>query len=562
MKASYTLSKNENGVTITTPLRGYDVLYQPTLNKGSAFNAQERETFGLHGILPPHVSTLKEQCQRTYQRIQKKKTDLEKYTTLLSLQHRNEVLYYRFLMDHLAEAMPLVYTPTVGQACEEFSQIFRRSKGFWITPDDRGHIQERLKNAPVQDVRLIVATDNESILGIGDQGAGGIAISIGKLALYCVAAGIHPTQVLPISLDVGTNNNRLLQDPLYIGYKKARLTGEPYHALVDEFVEAVKVQFPKALIQWEDFRKQNAFDILDRHKNNVLSFNDDIQGTASVALSGILTGCSIKKESLKQQRILIMGAGAAGIGIARLIEQTLQLEHPEVTPMDHLALTDSQGLLYQGRARMDPYKANFGWSAEQMEKAGITAETSKDLHAMIDAFKPTVVIGTSGQQGIIDQKMVEQMCKISQRPMIMPFSNPNHLSEAHPSDVIEWSQGKALIATGSPFPSYHYENKEYVISQGNNVFIFPGVGLSSILGNHSCIDAKVFFTASKALSNCVTAEEKEKGMLFPDIQRLRSVTRQIAIETLCDIQDLSKDQARQIVDDFMWEPSYPNLVAE
>ncbi|MCB0271778.1 MAG: NAD-dependent malic enzyme, partial [Bdellovibrionales bacterium] len=531
MNQTFTIHKNGPDIEITTPLRGYDILYQPTLNKGSAFSQSEREELCLHGILPPHVSTIEDQCLRMYQSLQKKKSRLDQYMSLIALAHRNETLFYKFLHDHLEEFMPVVYTPTVGQACEEFSHIFRRTKGMWITPDDKGKIKHRLQNAHSQDIRLIVVTDNESILGIGDQGAGGIAISVGKLSLYCIGAGIHPTQLLPISLDVGTNNNKLLQDPLYIGYRRPRLTGKAYDELVDEFVEAVKEIFPQALLQWEDFRKQNAYNILDRHRENILSFNDDIQGTASVALSGILTACQIKKDSFKDQRILIMGAGAAGIGMGRLILKTFKYLHPDIDALSRVAITDSSGLLTTADQNPDPYKKDFLWNDQLLKEYHI--ENTKDLGHLIKQIQPTVLIGASGQAGLFTKDLVTAMSSFQERPVIMPFSNPNVLSEAIPNDLISWTNGKALVATGSPFPSFQHNNQTYRISQGNNVFIFPGIGLGSLVAGAKTIPSKIFYLASKTLSEQMTQEERNQGMLFPHISRLREITKSIAIAIVC-----------------------------
>lgn len=560
MKRSYTIKNTSGNVTISTPLRGYDVLYQPMLNKGSAFPKNERKMFGLDGLLPPVESNIEDQCQRMYTSICKKEKPLAKYMSLISLHHRNEVLFYKLLQTHLEEFMPIIYTPTVGRACEEFSHIFRRTKGMWITPDDKGKIKEVLRNSPCDDARLIVITDNESILGIGDQGAGGIAISVGKLSLYCVGAGIHPSHLLPISLDVGTNNEKLLHDPLYIGHKKPRLTGKAYDELVDEFVEAVKEIYPKALIQWEDFRKQNAYNILDRHKYNVLSFNDDIQGTAGVALGGILTACEIKKEKLEDQRILILGAGAAGIGISRLLLKSITRLQPDQDALAQIAVTGSKGLLTERTDVGDPYKKTFLWSNELLEKYDI--QDRSDLLHLIQQFKPTVLIGTSGQPGLFTKEMVQAMQTYCERPVVMPFSNPNTLSEAIPSDVISWTDGKALIATGSPFQPFEYNGKTYTTSQGNNVFIFPGVGLGALVAGAKTVKSEMFYLASKTLSQQVSADERERGMLFPDIKRLREITRAIAVAIVEEFTDKSSKEASSMVDDFMWEPNYPTLEAD
>lgn len=547
---------------IETPLSGYDLVYQPTLNKGSAFSKKERDTFHLHGILPPRVSTMKEQCKRIMDNIHHKSTPLEKYTELHRLQNRNETLFYRLIYEHMEELMPIIYTPTVGEACEIFSHIFTRTRGIWITPGDKGRIKSILSNFKDYDIRLIVLTDNESILGIGDQGAGGIAIAIGKIALYCIGAGIHPSQVLPVSMDMGTNNSKLLNDLLYVGWKQSRIQGQAYFEIMDEFVDAAKECFPHVLIQWEDFKKQNAFDVLYKYKEKILSFNDDIDGTAGVALAGILTACKIKNEKIENQRLLVIGAGCAGIGIARLFSKSLGIVLGQEKPTLHLtALTDSHGLLTQDRKNMEAYKSEFIWTQKELDQYQIQPADQKDLLSLIKKFKPTVVIGTSGQPNTITQEMVQAMCAYTDRPIILPFSNPTDLTEAKPADVIVWSKGKALIATGSPFEPVAFEGKIYPIGQGNNVFIFPGIGLGALLSKSKVVRHKMFYLAAKTLSESMTDKDLKNGMLYPSIKDLRLITQRVATVIIKDANpELPDEEIQEMIEKFMWTPEYPELI--
>jgi malate dehydrogenase (oxaloacetate-decarboxylating) len=555
------LRDNRGKVIIETPLSGYDLVYQPSLNKGSGFSKKERDTFKLHGILPPRVSTLKEQCKRIMDSLHHKSTPLGKYTELHRLQNRNETLFYRLIYEHMEELMPIIYTPTVGVACEMFSHIFTRTRGIWITPGDKGRVKKILSNFQPYDIRLIVATDNESILGIGDQGAGGIAIAIGKIALYCIGAGIHPTQVLPVSLDMGTNNPELLNDLLYVGWKQPRIKGKEYFEVMDEFVDSVRENFPNALIQWEDLKKQTAFDVLDRYKEQTLSFNDDIDGTAGVALAGMLTGCKIKNESIAQQRLMVIGAGCAGVGIARLFAKTLSYASDHKDTLSLTALVDSHGLISKDRKNIEPYKKDFIWTEKELTQYNIKPEDHNNLLALIEKFQPTVLIGTSGQPDTITKEMVQAMCKYTSQPIILPFSNPTELAEAKPADVIAWSNGKALIATGSPFDPVSYEGRTIHIGQGNNVFIFPGVGLGALLSESKLVKPKMFYIAAKILSESVSAKDLKQGMLYPPIKDLRFITQQVAKAIIKDVKPEMEDEEIQVmIERFMWIPEYPELI--
>src|SRR6266496_5895899 len=439
---------SQGNLRLEVPYRGTQLLRHPMYTKSSAFSPEERKAFGLEGLLPSAVSTMEMQEERAYANIMRKTDPLEKYIGLSALQGRNEHLFYRLLIDHIEEFLPIVYTPTVGRACQEFSHIFRRARGLWITPGHRGRIFEVLGNAPFDDVRLIVVTDNERILGLGDQGAGGMGIPIGKLALYTAAAGIHPSQTLPVSLDVGTDNPGLLEDDLYIGWRQPRLRGEAYDQILDEFVRAVKLRFPKALLQWEDFKQWNAFRLLDRYRDELPSFNDDIQGTAATVLGGLLAGGRATGTPLNSQRVVVVGAGAAGIGIARLVRTALAaagLQGEDL--LRALALVDVDGLVVGSDLE---YRRDLSWSASLAESCGL-GERSRDLRSVVRALKPTALIGASGAPGAFTEAAVRDMARHVARPLVFPLSNPTSQAEATPTDVLAWTDGRALVATGSPF---------------------------------------------------------------------------------------------------------------
>ena len=555
-----------DGDRLEVPLRGRALLADPMYNKGTAFTPEERRSFGLEGLLPDRTSTAEVQKKRTYQAIVRKDEAIERYIGLAALQDRNEVLFYQLLEDHLDEFLPIVYTPTVGQACRKYSQIFRRSRGLWITPRDRGRIREVLANAPYEDVRLIVATDNEGILGLGDLGAGGMGIPIGKLALYTVAAGIHPSQCLPISLDVGTDNEELLNDEMYVGWRERRLRGQAYDELVEEFVTAVQERFPHALLQWEDFRKANAFRLLDRYADRILSFNDDIQGTAAVTLGGVMAACRMTGARARDQRVVILGAGAAGIGIARQLRKWLQREGVEGDALRRaIAVLDSGGLVMDSRDIGDEYKREFSWTEEDVRSIGLDPSQPVDLQHTVAALKPTVLLGTSGQPGIFTEEVVREMDRHVERPIILPISNPTANTEARPEDLVHWTEGRALIATGSPFDPVEYGHKTYEIAQGNNVLIFPGVGLGAIAVAAKRVDDRLFTLAAEELAAALNTEELGAGRLYPRMSGLRSLTRRIAIAVgeACiedGVAQTPEVGVAAAVDALMWRPEYPEYI--
>lgn len=558
----YRVINGKNGRRVEVPYRGERLLQEPMFNKGTAFSEEERRRFGLTGLLPDGVSTIEQQETRAYANIAKKEDPLEKYVGLVALQDRNEHLFYRVILDHLEEMLPIVYTPTVGLACQEYSHIFRRARGLWITPSHRGSIHEVLGHAPFDDVRLIVVTDNERILGLGDQGAGGMGIPVGKLALYTAAAGIHPSRTLPISLDVGTDNKSLLNDPMYIGYRHPRLRGPEYDSLVDEFVQAVKARFPHALLQWEDFKKVTAFTLLERYQRVLPSFNDDIQGTAAVAVAGMMAGARVSGVPLADQRAVMLGAGAAGVGIARLIRTALRTAGVKESELrERLAVLDSRGLVVDD-APLDAHKREFAWPADLAAARGMPAGAPRDLAAVIRAVRPTVLIGTSGEPGTFTEEAIRAMAATAPRPVIFPMSNPTSKTEAHPADILRWTEGRALVATGSPFEPVTLGGRTFRIGQGNNAFIFPGVGLGALLARTKEVTDEMFAAAALALAHSVTEEDIREGSLFPHGRELRRVAARVAAAVIREAgkaglgRPIPDEAVEGLVSGSMWDPSY------
>jgi malic enzyme len=559
--------KSKGQKTVEVPLRGLALLRHPLYNKGTAFTREERATFGLEGLLPEAVSTIEQQARRVHGNIVRKEDPLERYVGLAALQDRNETLFYRVLVDHLEELLPVVYTPTVGQACQEFSRIFRRGRGLWITPGHRGRIEQVLASAPFDDVRLVVVTDNERILGLGDQGAGGMGIPIGKLALYTAAAGVHPAQTLPVSLDVGTDNEALLQDDLYLGWRHPRLRGAEYDSLVEEFVGAVKKRFPRALLQWEDFKKANAFRLMEAYRHVLPSFNDDIQGTGAVTLAAILASERITGTPLTHERVVIAGAGGAGIGIARLLRDAMRRAGLAGEALVRaIAVLNSRGLLGDDLASADAYEREFAWPSELAARSGLGPDRVRPLEEVVSVVKPTVLVGASGQPGLFTRGVVHAMAAHARRPVILPLSNPTSKSEATPEDLVAWTDGRALVATGSPFPPVNFGTQRHRIAQANNVFVFPAVGLACIVGQVSEVTAAMFRVAAEALAAEVSEEELGNGRLLPKVRDLRRVTARVAEAVLREVREsgvglpFENNEIPRVVADAMWVPRYLPLV--
>ena len=548
---------------IVTSKRGFWLLKNPSTNKDLGFTQAERDRLGLNALLPPRICDITEQVELEMEHLAAKTDALEKYIGLASLQDRNEVLFYRVLVEHLHELMPIVYTPTVGQACQRYSHIHRNVRGIWLTPEDVDEIPKRLREYPFQDIRLIVATDNERILGLGDQGAGGMGIPVGKLALYVAGAGIHPSKVLPISLDVGTDNAALLEDAHYIGYPKRRLRGQAYADFIEAFVEGVREVFPNAVLQWEDFHKRHAFSLLANYRKRLPCFNDDIQGTAAVVVAGVLAGLRLTGQPLAEQRFVYLGAGEACTGTRNLLCTAMRAEGvPEETIARAHLLFDSKGLVRDDGSERDPHKASLAASGETLVHYGLDALADPSPEDVIRRMKPTVLIGATAQAGAFTQAMVEEMARHVERPIIFPLSNPTSKAECTPSEALEWSGGRAIVATGSPFADVHYEGVRHVIGQANNVFVFPGVGLGVILSEMREVPNEVFYAAAKALAASIEDERLALGALFPDQSQLRETSARVAAAVIRYGEEkhlgrpIPEADVEQVVRESMWFPEY------
>ena len=567
----YRIERSPDGEWIAADVwkRGSAIITDSLLNKGTAFSPEERMLFELEGMIPYRVTDRDRQRQRAYETISEKGDQpLEMYVSMAALQDRNETLYYQVLGDHVEELLPIVYTPTVGEAAVKYSHLFRRGRGLWITPAHKGRMFDVLAHARNEEVRLIVVTDNERILGLGDQGAGGMVIPIGKLALYTLGAGIHPAYTLPISLDVGTDNQRLLDDELYIGWRHPRLRGDDYYEIVDEFVDAVRRRFPEALLQWEDFKKANAFTLLDRYREELPSFNDDIQGTAAVVVAGVLAYCRATGTKLADQRIVLVGSGAAGIGVARQIHHIL--ETAGVTGDDlyrRIALLDTQGLVVKERDGLEAYKHQLAWPAALASEVGLTGNVAADLPAVIEALQPTVLIGTTGQPGLFDEPVIKAAAHHVERPLVMALSNPTSKTEAIPAEVFAWTDGKAFMATGSPFSPVDYGGRSIPVPQCNNVYVFPGVGLGAIVSKATRVTDAMFAAAADELAAQVSDADLAEGRLYPPLAELRTITRRIAFVVARAAIDggaadaMSDAEINAALDHEIWDFSYPTLRA-
>jgi len=566
--ATAQLEKKHKAPYLNTGLSGHQLLDEPLLNKGSGFSEAERRELGLLGLLPLHCSTIEEQLARVYENYQRKDNDVERFIFLTALQDRNEILFYRLLNEHITELMPIIYTPTVGEACRTYSHLFRRPRGLYVSYPYRHEIRSLLNNAPVQDVDVIVVTDGERILGLGDLGVGGMGIPVGKLSLYTLCAGIHPRTTLPILIDVGTNNQELLNDPLYLGWRHERIRGNEYEEFIEAFVNAVNEKFPRVLLQWEDFSKHNAPRLLERYRHQLCTFNDDIQGTGAVTVAGLLAAMNVTGERLSNQRIVILGAGSSAIGISDQI--VAAISEDGVNPADARAniwLVDSKGLVNSARTDLDCFKQKYAQPIDRVRDWQLTDRTRISFAEVVANVRPTILIGTSAQPGAFSENIVREMAKHVERPLIFPLSNPTSKSEATPADLINWTDGRALVATGSPFPPVTYQGRTIEIGQCNNSFIFPGVGLGVIAAGARRVTDEMFTAAAKVLSEFSPAAQGADGALYPPLEKVRDISRAVALKVGNEAQRsglaevTTPDALKNRIAEKMWKPNYLRLNA-
>jgi malate dehydrogenase (oxaloacetate-decarboxylating) len=549
----------------TISISGQRLLDDPLLNKSSAFPEDERRELGLMGLLPLHTSTIEEQLARVYENYQRKDSDIERYIFLAALQDRNETLFYRLLQEHVTEMMPIIYTPTVGEGCRLYSHVFRRPRGLYVSYPFRHEILSLLNNTPAQAAEVIVVTDGERILGLGDLGVGGMRIPVGKLSLYTVCAGIHPAKALPILLDVGTDNQELLNDPLYLGWRHERVRGKEYDDFIETFVGAIQQKFPSVLLQWEDFSKHNAPRILERYRDRLCTFNDDIQGTGAVTVAGLLAATKVTGSKLNEHRIVILGAGSAAVGICDQIVAAMMIEGAsEKEARARLWLVDSQGLVSTGRTRMEPFKEKYAQPVENILNWNRSDPSRVTFADVVTNVQPTILIGTSAQPGAFTEEIVREMAKHVARPVIFPLSNPTSKSEATPSDLLNWTEGRAVIATGSPFPAVTYEGRVTRIGQCNNSFIFPGVGLGVIASGARRVTDAMFVAAARVLSEFSPALQDPEAPLYPPLEQVREISFRVAMEVAREAQrtglaEVDLDNLEQTVSSKMWKPHYVAL---
>ena len=556
------LLKYKKNRSLYIPYAGPVLLEFPLLNKGSAFSLEERRNFNLLGLLPEVVETIEEQAERAWLQYQGFKTDIDKHIYLRNIQDTNETLFYRLVENHLDEMMPVIYTPTVGSACERFSEIYRRARGVFISYENRHMMDDILQNVSAHNIKVIVVTDGERILGLGDQGIGGMGIPIGKLSLYTACGGISPAYTLPVVLDVGTNNQQLLNDPLYMGWRHPRISGDEYYEFVDEFIQAVKQRWPDVLLQFEDFAQKNAMPLLNRYRNEICSFNDDIQGTAAVTVGTLIAASRAAGSQLSNQKIVFLGAGSAGCGIAeQIVAQTQREGLSEAAARQKVYMVDRFGLLTDQMPNLLPFQSKLVQKQENIHHW----ETSGDAISLMDVVrnvKPDILIGVSGQTGLFTEEIIREMHKYCPRPIVMPLSNPTSRVEATPQDIITWTDGNALVATGSPFPPVQWKDKLYPIAQCNNAYIFPGVGLGVIAAGASRITDEMLMAASETLAEHSPLRTNDNGMVLPGLDQIQRVSRAIAFAVGQVAQQegvavkTSAEALQQAIDDNFWRPEY------
>lgn len=543
------------------PHAGSVLLEIPLLNKGSAFTSEERSNFNLKGLLPQNIESIDEQAERAYRQFMVFGNDMKKHVYLRNIQDTNETLFYRLLQNHLTEMMPIIYTPTVGKACEEFSNIYRRARGLFISYPDKDRIDDMLQNATKQNVKVIVLTDGERILGLGDQGIGGMGIPIGKLSLYTACGGISPAYCLPVVLDVGTNNQKLLNDPFYMGWRHPRISGEEYDDFVDAFIKATKRRWPDILLQFEDFAQGNAMPLLNRYKDELCCFNDDIQGTAAVALGSLLAACKASGTQLSEKRVAFLGAGSAGCGIAEQIVAQMKAEGlTDAEARSRIFMIDRFGLLTDKIPNQLDFQRRLSQSMEHIDCWPVGDNIS--LLEVMEHGHPDILIGVSGQPGLFSEEVVKAMHKHCARPIIFPLSNPTCRVEATPADLIRWTDGQALVATGSPFAPVEYKDQRYVITQCNNSYIFPGIGLGVIASGAKRVTDEMLMSASRALAECSSLAKGEGSALLPDLSEIHQVSRHIA--RMVARTAMSQGKAAQVTDEVLdkaieanfWQPEY------
>jgi len=548
-------------------LTGSHLLDAPTLNKGSAFTEDERRDLGLIGLLPFHASTMEEQLERAYENYKAKNSDLERYVFLTALQDRNEALFYRLVLEHITEMMPIVYTPTVGLGCQRYSHVFRRPRGLYISYPYRKEIATLLDNAPSSDIDVIVVTDGERILGLGDLGVGGMGIPVGKLSLYTLCAGIYPSTTLPVLLDVGTDNQELLNDPIYLGWRHERVRGQQYDDFIEAFVTAVMEKFPNVLLQWEDFSKANASRLLERYRHRLCTFNDDIQGTGAVTLAGLLAAMKVMGSKLCHQRVAILGAGSSAIGISDQIVAGMMLEGISETDARSLIwLVDSRGLVHSARTDLEPSKRQYAQKAERLAQWKTDRSDRFTLGDVVTNVQPTILIGTSAQPGAFSEAIIRAMARHTDRPVIFPLSNPTSKCEATPGDILRWTEGRAFVATGSPFGTVTESGKTVAIGQCNNAFIFPGVGLGVLAAKATRVTEQMFLSAALSLSEFSPALHDPFAALYPPLERVREISRNVALAVAKEAQraglaeHTSLEELNLQIEAKIWEPHYRRFV--
>lgn len=551
---------------ISLSLKPEDILEKPLLNKGTAFTEQERNELGLHGLLPYHVSTIEEQVKRRYANFNQQPDELSKFLFLSALQNRNEILFYRLVIEHLQEMVPLIYTPTVGVVSTDYSILYREHRGLYLAYPHKQKMEEIIDHYARKEIDVIVVTDGERILGLGDLGVGGMAIPVGKLALYTLFGGIHPSRTLPVHLDMGTNNKQMLNDPLYIGWQHPRISGKEYDDFVEQFIRCIKKRFPNILLQWEDFAKPHSYTLLNRYRNQICSFNDDIQGTAATALAAVMSAVKLSGGNLKNQRIALLGGGSAGIGICNKILKAIIAEGgiSEKEARELFYVVDINGLIHTHMKEIDNNQRPFAQDYTRLQKWKVKDSGKISLLEVVENAHPTILIGVSTVGGAFTEEIVTKMAHFVKRPVIFPLSNPTSLSEAHPADLIKWTKGEAIIATGSPFDPVTYNNGIFHIAQCNNVYIFPGVGLGLIAAKATNVSDDVFLIAAKVLSDNSPMLQDPYGPLFPTLDNLRACTRKIAIAVAKQVVregassiHLKEDAVEKAVDQTMWYPEYP-----